>query len=414
MIKKIDKIFKLIKLEKKRQELNLNLIASESYASINVMKAQGSILTNKYAEGYYKNRYYGGCKYIDKIEKIAIKRAKKLFNANYVNIQPHSGSQANLAAYNAILKPGDTILSMKLDHGGHLTHGSKINISGMIYNSKFYYLNKKEKIDYNKIEFLSKKYKPKLIIAGFSSYSRICNWKKIKYIANLYNSYLLIDMAHIAGLVVAKIYPDPLKYADIVTTTTHKTLCGPRGGMILARGDNIELYKKINSSVFPGTQGGPLMHVIAAKAISFKEALNPKFIKFQKKIVKNSQYMCKKFIKNNFKIVSNGTNTHLFVINLKNKNITGIQAEKKLNLANIIVNKNCIPDDNKKPFITSGIRIGTTCITYRKIKKKIIKKVTKFICNILNNINNDKIINKIKNKIIKICKKFPIYNNLVS
>ncbi len=410
MVNKIDKIFKLIKLEKKRQESSLNLIASESYASINVIKAQGSILTNKYAEGYFKNRYYGGCKYIDKIENIAIKRAKKLFQANYVNVQPHSGSQANLAIYNAILQPGNTILGLKLNHGGHLTHGSKINISGKIYNSKFYYLNKKEKIDYNKIEYLCKKYRPKLIIAGFSSYSRICSWKKFKYIANLYNSYLLIDMAHIAGLVAAKIYPNPLKYADVVTTTTHKTLCGPRGGMILARGNNIELYKKINSSVFPGIQGGPLMHIIAAKAISFKEALKPKFTIYQKKIIKNSQYMCKKFIKNNFKIVSNGTDTHLFVINLTNKNITGIQAEKKLNSANIIVNKNCIPDDNKKPFITSGIRIGTTCITYRKIKKNTIKIITKLICNILNNINNQKIIKKTKRKIKKICKQFPIYN----
>ncbi len=406
----MDKIFKLINLEKKRQENNINLIASESYANLNIIKAQGSILTNKYAEGYYKKRYYGGCKYIDEIEKIAIDRAKKLFKANYVNVQPHSGSQANLAVYNAILKPGDTMLSMKLSHGGHLTHGSKINISGKIYKSKFYGLNKKtEHIDFNKIEYLSKKYKPKLIIAGFSSYSRICDWKKFKLIANLYNSYLLIDMAHIAGLVAAKIYPNPIKYADIVTSTTHKTLSGPRGGIILAKGDNKKLYKKINSSVFPGTQGGPLMHVIAAKAISFKEALKPKFIIYQKNIIKNSKYMVKIFLKKKFKIISKGTDTHLFVINLLNKNITGIKAEKTLNLANIIVNKNCIPDDNKKPFITSGIRIGTTCITYRKIKKKIIKKITKFICIILNNINNKKIILNIKKKIKNICKNFPIY-----
>ncbi len=405
----MDKILKLIKLEKKRQEINLNLIASESYANINILQAQGSILTNKYAEGYYKKRYYGGCKYIDKIEKIAINRAKKIFKADYVNVQPHSGSQANLAVYNAILKPGDTILSMKLNHGGHLTHGSKKNISGKIYNIKYYSLNKKELIDFNKIEYLAKKYKPKLIIAGFSSYSRICNWKKFKYISNLYNSYLLIDIAHIAGLIAAKIYPNPLKYADIVTSTTHKTLSGPRGGIILARGHNNELYNKINSSVFPGIQGGPLMHVIAAKAIAFKNALTKKFISYQKKIIKNSKYMCKIFMKNNFKIISNGTDTHLFVINLEKKNITGIQAEKKLNLANIIVNKNCIPDDNKKPFITSGIRIGTTCITYRKIKKDKIKKITKFICKILNNINNYKIIKKTRKKVIKICKKFPIY-----
>ncbi len=408
-MKKKDKILKLIKLEKKRQENSINLIASESYANLNIIKAQGSILTNKYAEGYYKKRYYAGCKYIDKIEKIAINRAKKLFQADYVNVQPHSGSQANLAVFNAILKPGDTILSMKLNHGGHLTHGSKINISGKIYNTKFYNLNKKELIDYNKIEYLAKKFKPKLIIAGFSSYSRICNWKIFKYIANLHKSYLLIDMAHIAGLVAAKLYPNPLKYADIVTSTTHKTLSGPRGGIILAKGNNIKLYNKINSSVFPGTQGGPLMHVIAAKAICFKEALKNKFKIYQKKIIKNAKYMAKIFIKNKFKIISNGTETHLFLINLNKNNITGIEAETKLSLANIIINKNCIPDDNKKPFITSGIRIGTTCITYRKIKKNYIKKITYSICEILNNINNYKIIKKNKKIIKKICKIFPIY-----
>ncbi len=409
MKKKTDKILKLIKLEKIRQEKTINLIASESYASINTIKAQGSILTNKYAEGYFKKRYYGGCKYIDKIENIAINRAKKLFNANYVNVQPHSGSQANLAVYNAILKPGETILSMKLSHGGHLTHGSKVNISGKLYNIKSYSLNKNEYIDFNQIEYLTKKYKPKLIIAGFSSYSRICNWKKFKFIANLYKSYLLIDISHIAGLIAAKLYPNPLKYADIVTSTTHKTLSGPRGGLILAKGKNKKLYKKINLSIFPGIQGGPLMHVIAAKAIAFKEALKPKFRIYQKKIIKNSKYMVKIFLKNNFKIISNGTDTHLFVINLINKNITGIKAEKKLSLANIIVNKNYIPDDNKTSFITSGIRIGTTCITYRKIQKKKIKKITNFIIKILNNINNNKIIKNIKKKIKKICKKFPIY-----
>ncbi len=409
MKKKIDKIFKLIKLEKIRQEKTINLIASESYASVNTLKAQGSILTNKYAEGYFKKRYYGGCKYIDKIENTAINRAKRLFNADYVNVQPHSGSQANLAVYNAILKPGETILSMKLSHGGHLTHGSKVNISGKIYNIKLYGLNKNEHIDFNQIEYLTKKYKPKLIIAGFSSYSRICNWKKFKFIANLYKSYLLIDISHIAGLIAAKIYPNPLKYADIVTSTTHKTLSGPRGGIILAKGENKKLYKKIDLSIFPGIQGGPLMHVIAAKAIAFKEALKPKFKFYQKKIIKNSQYMAKIFLKNNFKIISNGTDTHLFVINLINKKLTGIKAEKKLNSANIIVNKNYIPDDNKKSFITSGIRIGTTCITYRKIQKKKIKEITNFIIKILNNINNHKIIKNIKNKIKKICKKFPIY-----
>ncbi len=405
-----DKIFKLIKLEKKRQENNINLIASENYTSLNIMKAQGSILTNKYAEGYYKKRYYGGCKYIDKIEKIAINRAKKLFNANYVNVQPHSGSQANFAVYNAILKPGDTILGMKLNHGGHLTHGSKINISGKIYNAKLYGLNKKEEINYNEIEYLAKKYKPKLIIAGFSSFSKICKWKIFKEISKKYNSLLMIDMSHIAGLVAAKIYPNPLKFADIVTTTTHKTLAGPRGAIILAKGNNYKLYKKINSSLFPGIQGGPMMHIIAAKALIFKEALNKKFINYQKKIIKNCKLMCNIFIKKKFKIISNGTETHLFVINLKNKNISGLEAEKILNKININVNKNCIPNDKKNSFITSGIRIGTSAITRRGIKEKLIIKITKIICKILDKKINKKNIKKKKKIILNICKKFPIYN----
>ncbi len=403
-----DKIFKLIKLEKKRQENSINLIASENYTSLNIMKAQGSILTNKYAEGYYKKRYYSGCKYIDKIENIAIKRAKKLFNANYVNVQPHSGSQANFAIYNAILKPGDTILGMKLNHGGHLTHGSKINLSGKIYNAKLYKLNKKEDIDYNQVEYLTKKYKPKIIIAGFSSFSKICKWKIFKEISNKYNSILMIDMSHIAGLVAAKIYPNPINFADIVTTTTHKTLCGPRGAIILAKGNNYKLYKKIDSSIFPETQGGPMMHTIAAKALIFKEALNKNFIKYQKKVIKNAKIMSKIFIKKKYKIISNGTETHLFVINLKNKKISGLEAENILNKININVNKNCIPNDKKKPFITSGIRIGTSAITRRGIKEKYIIKITKIICKILNKKNN---INIKKNKkiILNICKKFPIY-----
>ncbi len=406
---KLDKkIFKLINLEKKRQKNTINLIASENYVSNNILKAQGSCLTNKYAEGYYKKRYYGGCKYIDKIEKIAIKRAKKLFNADYVNVQPHSGTQANLAAYNAILRPGDTILGMKLTHGGHITHGSKINISGKIYNSISYGLNKKENINYNKIKKLAIKHKPKLIIAGFSSFSKICNWKKFKKISNINNSYLLIDMSHISGLVAAKLYPNPLKYAHIVTSTTHKTLAGPRGGIILSNTKNNNLYKKIDKSIFPQTQGGPLMHIIAAKAICFKEALNKKFIKYQKQILKNSKSMVNEFIKNNFKIISNCTETHLFLINLKNKNISGNLAEKILNKANIIVNKNYIPDDKKKSFITSGIRIGTSAITKRGIKQKTSSYIAKLICNILNNIKNKKNIYKTKQKIKNICKKFPI------
>ncbi len=402
------KIFHFINLEKKRQENTINLIASENYASKDVMKAQGSELTNKYAEGYIGKRYYGGCKFIDIIEKIAIKRAKKLFNANYVNVQPHSGSQANFAVFNAILNPGDKILGMKLNHGGHITHGSKINISGKLYNTKFYGLNKNEKINYNEVEYLSKKYKPKLIIAGFSSYSKICNWKIFREIADKYNSLLLVDMSHIAGLVVANLYPNPINYAHIVTSTTHKTLAGPRGGIILAKGDNKILYKKINSSLFPGTQGGPLMHIIAAKAISFKEASKKTFHKYQKNVIKNAKTMAKEFIKNKFKIISNGTDTHLLLLNLKNKNITGILAEKKLSLANIIVNKNCIPNEKNNNYITSGIRIGTSAITRRGINKKNTKKITKLICKLLNNINNNVITGKIKYKIIKICKIYPL------
>ncbi len=406
-------IFKLISSEKNRQEKNINLIASENYVSNNILKAQGSILTNKYAEGYYNKRYYGGCKYIDKIEKIAILRAKKLFKANYANVQPHSGSQANLAVYNAILKPGDTILSMKLSHGGHLTHGSKVNISGKIYNAIHYGLNKKEKIDYNEIYYLTKKYKPKIIISGYSSYSRICNWKKIKKIANKYNSYLIIDISHISGLIASNLYPNPIKFAHIVTSTTHKTLAGPRGGIILSIEKNKKLHKKINNSIFPGIQGGPLMHIIAAKAICFKEALNPKFKIYQKQVIKNAKYMVKEFKKKKFKIISNKTETHLFILNLKNKNITGIEAEKKLELANITVNKNCIPDDNQNPFITSGIRLGTPAITRRGIKTKTSILIAKLICNVLNNINNKNIIKKTKKKIKKICKKYPIKKGIL-
>ncbi len=404
---KKDKIFKLIKLEKKKQENTINLIASENYVSKKILKAQGSILTNKYAEGYYKKRYYEGCKYIDKIEYIAIKRAKKLFKAKYVNVQPHSGSQANLAAYNSILNIGDTILSMKLTHGGHISHGSKINISSKMYKCKYYGLNKKEEIDYKNIKKLALKYKPKLIIAGFSSFSKICNWKKFRKIANLNKSYLLADISHISGLIAAKLYPNPIKYAHIVTTTTHKTLSGPRGGIILS--NNKSIYKKINYSIFPQTQGGPLMHIIAAKAICFKEALSKKFKIYQKQILKNSISMCNQFKKNKFKIVSNTTETHLFVINLNNKKITGNIAEKFLNKANIIVNKNYIPDDKKNSIITSGIRIGTSCITKRGIKEKTSSYIAKLICKLLNNINNKNKINKIKKKIIKICKKYPIY-----
>ncbi len=408
-IKYKDIIFKLIKKEKYRQENNINLIASENYASLNILKAQGSILTNKYAEGTINNRFYSGCKYIDQIEYIAINRAKKLFNANYANVQPHSGTQANLAVLNAILKPGDTILGMELNHGGHFTHGSHINITGQIYKTYLYGLNNKGKINYNQIYDLAHKYHPKIIIAGFSAYSLKCHWKKFKKIANLNKCLLMIDMAHIAGLVAAKLYPNPLDYADIVTTTTHKTLSGPRGGLILAKGNNYQLYKKIDKSVFPGTQGGPLMHIIAAKAICFKEALTKTFIYYQKEILKNTKIIANYLLKKNITLISNGTQTHLFLINLSPLNLTGIEVQNTLEKTHILVNKNCIPNDKLPPTITSGIRIGTAAITKRGINGIITYKIAKYLFIILKNFHNKKILLLIKKKIKKICKKYPIY-----
>ncbi|WDI79045.1 serine hydroxymethyltransferase [Candidatus Purcelliella pentastirinorum] len=402
-------LWKLIQAEKKRQNQYINLIASENYVSNCVMQAQGSILTNKYAEGYPNKRFYSGCKYIDIIETIAIERAKKLFNADYVNVQPHSGTQANFAAYNALINYGDTILSMKLTHGGHLSHGAKMNSSGKLYKVINYGLNKKGDINYKEIHELSKKYKPKLIIAGFSSYSGIFNWKKIRKIADINNSYLLVDMAHIAGLVAAKLYPNPLPYAHVVTTTTHKTLSGPRGGMILAKGGNKILYDKLDRAIFPREQGGPLMHIIAAKAVAFKEAMEKNFKLYQKQTIQNAITMTKIFIKKKYKIVSGCTKNHMFLINLSNKNITGLEASNILYKANIVTNKNFIPNDKKNATITSGIRIGTPAITKRGFKKKETKKITYWITDILNNIKNKKNIIKIKKMVKNLCNKFPIY-----
>ncbi|QJC33141.1 serine hydroxymethyltransferase [Enterobacteriaceae endosymbiont of Donacia clavipes] len=400
-------LFNLINKEKRRQEENIELIASENYVSSNIMYAQGSQLTNKYAEGYPNHRYYGGCKYIDKIEKLAIKRAKKLFNADYANVQPHSGSQANSAVYLALLKPGDIIMGLKNSHGGHLTHGSLVNFSGKIYKNIPYKINKKGIIDYDYLLYLAKKYKPKIIIGGFSSYSRICNWKKIRSIADIVGSYFLVDISHIAGLIISKLYPDPLSYAHVVTSTTHKTLAGPRGGIILSTKKNKNLFKKFDKAVFPGIQGGPLMHIIAAKAVAFKEASKPNFIIYQKQILKNSKLMVKIFKKYKYNIVSNNTDNHLFIIDLTNKKITGIEAEKLLEKYNIIVNKNSIPDDINPPNITSGIRIGTPAITKRGFKEKEVFLLSKHIINIINNKNI--YIKNIKDSIIKLCKLFPVY-----
>lgn len=413
MLKKISKydkkINEAIEKENKRQENSLNLIASENYTSLKVMKAQGSILTNKYAEGYPNNRYYSGCKYIDIIEKIAIKRAKKLFKSDFANVQPHSGSQANFAVYMALLKPGDTILGMNLKHGGHLTHGSSINFSGKIYKTINYGVDKNGKINYKEIEEKSEKYKPKMVICGFSAYSGIINWLKFRKISDKINAYLLADISHVAGLVSSGMYPNPINYAHVVTTTTHKTLAGPRGGLILAKHGNKSFYEKINSSVFPVTQGGPLMHVIAGKAISFKEAMEANFKNYQKQIIKNAKIMANVFYKNNFTLVSKEINNHLFLLDLRNKNITGKEAENILNSVNITINKNSIPNDTKNSIITSGIRIGTAAITRRGLKEKESIKLANWICEILNNKNDKKIKEKIKNKVLIMCKKFPIY-----
>lgn len=403
-------IWDAIQNEIKYQEKCIKLIASENYASLRVMQAQGSHLTNKYAEGYPGKRYYGGCKYIDLIEQIAIDRAKKLFNADFANVQPHSGSQANAAVYMALLNPGDKILGMDLTHGGHLSHGASVNFSGKFYNSIFYGVDKNGIIDYKNIETQANNYKPKMIIGGFSSYSRTINWKKMRKIADSIGAYLLADIAHVSGLVATGIYPNPIPYAHVVTTTTHKTLSGPRGGLILASGGSKKFYKKINSAVFPGIQGGPLMHVIAAKAIALKEAMNPKFKIYQKQICKNSKEMANIFIARRYKVISHGTDNHLFLLDLnKSRKITGKKAENALCMANIIVNRNTIPNDLYPPTIASGIRIGSPSITNRGFKTQESIKVANWICDILDQIDNKTIIKKIKQKVLSICKKFPIY-----
>lgn len=398
-----------INQEEKRQEDHIELIASENYASKYVMYAQGSQLTNKYAEGYPSKRYYGGCEYVDIVEKLAIDRAKKLFNADYANVQPHSGSQANFSVYTALLNPGDTILGMKLSHGGHLTHGASVNFSGKIYNVIAYGVDKKGEIDYQEISKLAKKYKPKMIIGGFSAYSGICNWSKMRDIADEINAYFVVDIAHIAGLIAAGLYPNPINYAHVVTSTTHKTLSGPRGGLILAKNGTDAFYKKINLSVFPGAQGGPLMHVIAAKAIAFKEASEPNFKIYQTQVIKNSQAMVKKFLKQNYQIISGNTFNHLFLISLANKTVTGQEADIALGKCNITVNKNTIPNDLRSPFVTSGIRIGTPAITKRGFKENEALQVTEWIISILNDIKNKSNFLKIKKEVLDLCAKYPVY-----
>ena len=410
ILKKIDPdLYRAIKQENIRQEEYIELIASENYASKTIMELQGSQLTNKYAEGYCNKRYYAGCEYIDIIEKLAIDRAKLLFNADYVNVQPHSGSQANAAVFLALLKPGDTVLGMKLSDGGHLTHGAHVNFSGKIYNSIQYGVDKNTGIiDYNSIENLAKKYNPKMIISGFSAYSQIIDWDRFRYIADKVNAYLLSDISHVAGLIASNLYPSPINIADVVTTTTHKTLRGPRGGIILSK-KNSFIEKKLNSAVFPGYQGGPLMHVIAAKALCFKEAMTKEFKIYQKQILDNAKTMSNVLNERGYTIVSKNTKNHLLLIDLRNKKITGKTAEKVLHNCHITVNKNTVPNDPETPFITSGIRIGSPAITTRGFKEKESAQVAHWICDILENINNKKILIEIKEKVKKICSYFPVY-----
>lgn len=402
-------IWQVLEDEKKRQEDHIELIASENYVSRDVLKAQGSVLTNKYAEGYPHKRYYGGCEFVDVAEELAIKRAKKLFQADYVNVQPHSGSQANAAVYMALLKPGDVVLGMSLSDGGHLTHGSPVNFSGKLYQFYFYGLHADTaQINYEEAEALAMKHKPKLIVTGFSAYSRIVDWQWFRAIADKIGAYLMSDIAHVAGLVAAGVYPSPVAIADVTTTTTHKTLRGPRGGMILAK-SNPELEKKFNSAVFPGGQGGPLMHVIAAKAVAFQEALQPDFKTYQKQIIKNAKTMAQTLMDRHYKIVSNGTDNHLMLIDLIDKNITGKEAEALLGKANITTNKNTVPSDPQSPFITSGLRIGTPAITTRGFKEKECEQIANWIADILDDPQNDAVIQKTKQAVSDLCKRFPVY-----
>lgn len=404
-------LWNAIQQEAQRQEQHIELIASENYASPRVLMAQGSVLTNKYAEGYPSKRYYGGCEYVDSAEMLAIERAKQLFSAAYVNVQPHSGSQANAAAYMALINPGDTILGMSLDSGGHLTHGAKPNFSGRIYKAIQYGVRAQDGIiDYDQVENLAKQYRPKLIIAGFSAYSRIVDWQKFRTIADEVGAYLLIDMAHVAGLVATGLYSSPVEIADVTTTTTHKTLRGPRGGMILARA-NPDIEKRLSSLVFPGIQGGPLMHVIAAKAVAFKEALAAEFKDYQSQVINNAQIMANTLNERGYKIVSGGTDNHLFLVDLIQHKITGKAADAALGAAYITVNKNAVPNDPQSPFVTSGIRIGTPAITTRGFKETEARLLSNWIADILDDINNIALQNKIKSQVIELCHSFPVYEH---
>jgi glycine hydroxymethyltransferase len=407
-------IWRAIENESRRQEEHIELIASENYTSPLVMAAQGTKLTNKYAEGYPSKRYYGGCEYVDQAEALAIERVKALFGADYANVQPHSGSQANSAVYQALLNPGDTVLGMSLAHGGHLTHGAKVNFSGKMYNAVQYGLNPETGLlDYEEIARLAREHKPKKIVAGISAYSQVMDWQKFRDIADEVGAYLLVDMAHVAGLVAAGVYPSPVKIADVTTSTTHKTLRGPRGGIILAKA-NEEIEKKLQSAVFPGGQGGPLMHVIAAKAVSFKEAMSPEFKTYQQQVVKNAKAMAATFIERGIKIVSGGTENHLMLLDLIGKEYSGKDADEALGNANITVNKNAVPNDPRSPFVTSGLRVGTPAVTTRGFKEAECRELAHWMCDVLDSLEKGtsaQVIPVVKEKVLSVCTKFPVYGD---
>ena len=406
-----DEIWQAIQDENVRQEEHVELIASENYASPRILAAQGSVLTNKYAEGYPRKRYYGGCENVDRVEEIAIERAKVLFGADYANVQPHSGSQANAAVYLALLEPGDTILGMSLADGGHLTHGAPVNFSGKLYNAVQYGLDAETgEVDYARVEELAVQHRPRLLMAGFSAYSRTMNWLRFREIADSVGAYLVVDMAHVAGLVAAELYPNPVLIADVTTSTTHKTLGGPRGGIILARAD-ADIEKKLNSALFPGSQGGPLMHVIAAKAVCFKEAMTDEFRSYQRRVLNNARMMAGSFQDRGYKVVSNGTDNHLFLLDLVDKGITGKSADAALGRANITVNKNAVPNDPRSPFVTSGLRIGSPAVTRRGFGEEECRTLTGWMCDILDDIGNDNMIGTVQRRVIELCKGFPVYRS---
>jgi glycine hydroxymethyltransferase len=405
-----DELFAAIESENQRQEDHIELIASENYTSPRVLEAQGSLLTNKYAEGYPGKRYYGGCEHVDKAEVLAIDRAKALFGADYANVQPHSGSQANAAVYLALLKPGDMILGMSLEHGGHLTHGSKVSASGKIYNSVSYGINTETgEIDYDEVAAKAKEHQPKLVVAGFSAYSRIIDWQRFREIADSVSAYLLVDMAHIAGLVAAGVYPSPVQIADVTTTTTHKTLRGPRGGLILAK-SNAVIEKKLNSAVFPGYQGGPLMHVIAAKAVAFKEAMLPDFKIYQQQVIKNAQAMAEVFMTRGYDVISKGTDDHLFLVSFIDAGLTGKDIDAWLGDAHITVNKNSVPNDPQSPFVTSGIRIGTPAVTTRGFNEQDCKVLAGWMCDVISSGGDEAVVKSVREQVKGICQIHPVYS----